>query len=63
MNVTANISGINTKRRQAQEGNRHALTVELRSGRRFLIGGSMLAMVMVAPSLAQAQQVAGGVDW
>jgi len=37
-------------------------TVELRSGRRFLMGGSMLAMVMVAPSLAQAQQVAGGVE-
>src|ERR1700759_3931247 len=37
-------------------------TVELRSGRRFLMGGSMLALVMVAPSLAQAQQVAGGVE-
>src|SRR5581483_10434024 len=36
--------------------------VELRSGRRFLMGGSMLAMVMVAPSLAEAQQVAGTVE-
>src|SRR6201995_1373255 len=37
-------------------------TVELRSGRRFLMGGSMLAIMMIAPSLAQAQQVAGGVE-
>ena len=37
-------------------------TVELRSGRRFLMGGSMLAMMMVAPSLAEAQQVAGNVE-
>ena len=37
-------------------------TVELRSGRWFLMGGSMLAMMLVAPSLAQAQQVAGGVE-
>ncbi len=37
-------------------------TVELRSGRRFLMGGSMLALILVAPSLAQAQQVAGGVE-
>ena len=37
-------------------------TVELRSGRHFLMGGSLLAMMMIAPSLAQAQQVAGGVE-
>jgi len=37
-------------------------TVALRSGRQFLMGGGMLAMVLAAPSLAQAQQVAGNIE-
>src|SRR6476646_4999498 len=33
-------------------------TVALRSGRSLCMGGSLLAMIVMAPSLAQAQQVA-----
>ena len=37
-------------------------TVALRSGRALWMGGSMLAMMVAAPSLAQAQPAAGGVE-
>src|SRR5579883_2463711 len=60
-NVTANISGTKTAARPG-EGNKMQRTVALRSGRCFLMGGSMLAMTLMAPSLAQAQQVAGSVE-
>ena len=37
-------------------------TVALRSGHSLLMGASMLAMMVIAPSLAEAQPVAGGVE-